>query len=44
MFRNIIEEALKGNFSFAILITNIGQLGIAIAALIVAIKAFKKKG
>ena len=44
MFWNIINEAYNGNFSFSILIINIGQLGVGIAALVVAIKAFKKKG
>lgn len=44
MFWDIIKEAYNGNFSFWILIINIGQLGIATAALIVAIKAFRRKG
>ena len=43
MFWNIINEAYNGNFSYFILIVNILQLGVGIAALIVAIIALKRK-
>ena len=43
MFRNIIDEAFRGNYSWFILVTNIGQLGMNIAAVVVAIKALRRK-
>lgn len=39
----IMCEAARGNYSFFILMTNIAQVGVAVAALVISIRIWRKR-